>query len=511
MRLMRLLNRLMVVCLGSACATTLVADDQILVIGGGYSPTANQASLEKNVLFFQRMLTDLHLDSPPPSILFADGTSDGADLQVNDLESVPLANRLMAEFFGSQKDLGMTYRNHCIPNVMGASSPENLSRWFRDVGAKMEPGDRLLLYVTAHGGSSKDRSDEHNTTIYMWNNRRIDVRDLCSKLDTLPEGVAVVSVMVQCHAGGFARYVFDDPAKEHSLSRQNRCGFFATVHSRSAAGCTPEIDEADYQEYSSFFWAALGGKDRLGNPIEPPDYDQNGVVSFAEAHAYTVIHSDTIDLPICTSGEFLRVHSRYRDDDHPELLPRDASCTDVFACATAVQRVVLEELSRQLSLDSEQRLREARNALSRRGSADRVVRRRGGAPTESRRLRDGIARDIRRRWPELANVLSPGATQLLTSRSDQFIAAVESHSQYQKYREALSREQQAAAGTLSPTQKRVKYERLLRVAENVILAHNLTLLDAPDERAAYEQLTRAESESLLRVGEPSLTSVAAGE
>ena len=494
---MKCIFRIGCICvLLSLFGSSLDAKDQILVIGGGYSPTGNQASLEKNVLFFQRLVEDVHSDSCRPYVLFADGTSDGADLQVNDPDSVPRANRLMAEFFGSEKDIGMHYRSHAVADVRGASTPRNLEKWFDEVGTTMEEGDRLLLYVTAHGGSSKDRSDPYNTTIYMWNNGRITVQDLIDYLDDLPEGVSVVSVMVQCHAGGFARYMFDDTDDDALVARQNRCGFFATVHSRSAAGCTPDIDEADYQEYSTYFWAAIGGKDRLGRNIEPPDYNEDGMVSFDEAHAYTIIHSNTIDLPIRTSGEFLRLRSRFGNDKNTELLDKDCDFSVMMDLANPVQRVVLERLSEQLGLDSEDRLDVARKRVNegsgRSSSRGRYSRRRPSRTTKASQLKSRIAGDVRRRWPELANVLSPVATELLTTRRDEFVDAIESHPVWEEYVREKAKEQDAEKTTISPDRMRVKYERLLREAENVILAHNLTLIGDEDDVAAYQRIVASE-------------------
>ena len=34
-------------------------------IGGGYSPTGNQASLERNIIFFRKMLADLGMGDAP--------------------------------------------------------------------------------------------------------------------------------------------------------------------------------------------------------------------------------------------------------------------------------------------------------------------------------------------------------------------------------------------------------------------------------------------------------------
>ena len=97
-------------------------DDHFLVIGGGYAPSGNQASLERNVLFWQRVLAEKRVTLEDQCVFFADGDDLDEDLQVIDRKSIPKANRWMAEFFGSQSDLGLSYRNHRIPNVKGKSS-----------------------------------------------------------------------------------------------------------------------------------------------------------------------------------------------------------------------------------------------------------------------------------------------------------------------------------------------------------------------------------------------------
>ena len=101
----------------------------------------------------------------------------------------------------------------------------------------MNEGDRLFVYVTAHGGGSRDRKNSHETTIAMWDRSSLKMTEFVALLDDLPNGVNVVCVMVQCHAGGFARMIFNDGDPDKGLSPQRRTGFFATVHDRKAAGC----------------------------------------------------------------------------------------------------------------------------------------------------------------------------------------------------------------------------------------------------------------------------------
>lgn len=467
------------------------AEDHLLTIGGGYSPAGNQASLERNVLFFQRLLEEKGMSQLRHDIYFADGDSKAADLQVMDRTSVPKANRLMAEFFGSEENLGLTYRNHQVPNVKGKSSPANIAKWFSNQGRKIKSGDRLLIYVTAHGNRSSNRRNEHDTTIATWDNKAIKMTELVKMLDQLPEDVEVVTVMVQCHAGGFARFMFNGGDPDRGLSKQRRIGFFATVHDRPAAGCTPEIDEASYVEYSSFFWAALGGRDRSGKAIAIPDYDQNGVVSFDEAHAYVILTADTIDLPIKTSGEFLTVSSKFSDGDDG-LLANDVAYSLVLELATASQKVILEGLSEQLKLSGENRLVDAWKATQTRRGPGRNRQPAPRSQDKSRDVRREIASDLKRRWPALANVLNPLAIELITTRSNELVAAIEEHPKYESYRE-LNLE---AKSTLSEQKRKVKFDRFLRTADNVIMAENLKRMDDKKKFEQYQGLVLAEGKTL---------------
>jgi hypothetical protein len=477
---------------------TATARDYFLTIGGGYAPEGNQASLEKNVLFFQRLLKEQNVPSQWQSAFFADGTDAGKDLQVKDLEAIPKANRLMAEFFGSERDLGMMYRNHEVPGVRDSTRAANIRQWFSDVGRTMRRGDRLILYVTAHGEQSDDRDNPYDTAISLWGNQSLTVTEVVELLDRLPEGVRVVAIMVQCYTGGFARFIYNEADPDKGLSRQERCGFFATVHDRQAAGCTPDVDEASYVEYSTYFWEALGGRTRTGQAIQRPDYDGDGLVSFAEAHAYTVLKADTIDLPLKTSGEFLSVESQFADEQHRELLSEDAPYDVVYKLATPEERAILDSLSQQLELTGNARIETAQNESQapRRGSRRRQRGRSSGQ--RAARLRDMIADDLEQRWPELANVLNPGSIELVTTRRDAFVQAVEQHPRYREYRDQM----ELAARRPDPQKRRVKFERFLRTTEDVILRENLKRLGDERRLAQYGALVAAESTS-LGVPEPS--------
>ncbi len=471
--------------------TTAAARDFFLTIGGGPSPENNQASLEKNVLFSQQVLKEQNVPASQQAVYFATGSAASKDVKAVDAESVPKANRLMAEFFGTDHDLGLHYRASEVPGVRGATTRENIQKWFSDVGPTLNRGDRLILYVTAHGEKSDDRKNPYETSIMLWNEEKLTVSEFVGLLDELPEGVSVVAVMVQCYTGGFARFIYDKADPENGLAKQQRCGFFATVHDRVAAGCTPDVDETTYVEYSTYFWEALAGHTRTGMPIVRPDYDGDGKVSFAEAHAYTVLSADTIDSPLTSSSEFLSVESQFKDDDHPELLSKDAPYDTIHELATPAERAILDGLSKQLELTGSDRIAAAQRESRpfRRGRSrgrDQSARRRAA------RLGDAIAEDIKKRWPELANVLNPGAVELLTTHSQEFVDAVEGHPKYKEYREQT----ELAAREVDPQKRRAKFERFIRTAQDAILRENLKRLDDKERLAEYQAIVAAEASSL---------------
>ena len=94
-----------------------------------------------------------------------------------------------------------------------------------------------------------------------------------------------------------------------------------------------------------------------------------------------------------------------------------------------------------------------------------------------------------------ANVLNPVAIDFLTSRKREFIAAVEGHRDYKRYREQVEN----AAVRPDTEKQKVKYERFVRTAENVILRENLRLMDDTKRLQQYQTIAEAESESLSTV------------
>lgn len=471
------------------------ARDYFLTIGGGYSPTGNQISLEKNVQFFERLLFEQGLAAVAHDVYFSDGDSPHRDLQFYDPDfEIPKVNRLLAEIYGKEAGLTHQYRTHALQNVRGASNRKNLTQWFQEVGSKLESGDRLLIYLTGHGGKGKPIKNPH---FYMWNGERMPVKDFVTQLDKLPQGVSVVTVMVQCYSGGFANMVFEEGDDENGLADASRCGFFATVKDRVAAGCTPDIAEEDYHEYSTYFWAAIGGRTRIGKSIDKPDYDQDGRVSFLEAHAYALLTSPTIDISVKTSDVFLRTYSTLEAEENAALLTLETPYDDLLAVADPIETAVIEGLSEQLGLTDGKRAVAARDlAKSIEKEKKEIEGRKRKLGGELSGIRKHIRKVLRDQWPEMENPWHPDVADFLAVDAAPIVSAIESHSEYSRFMELKSNVRELDDSRFDLERRWVKCQRLVRTLENVVLAANLTHVASPEILERYARLQAAEAASL---------------
>jgi hypothetical protein len=481
------------------------AADHFLTIGGGYSPSGNQVSLERNVLFFRDVLNDLYKDSGVPAheVFFADGNDPGRDVQYADPAwDVPEAYRLLARLDNDEDDLGVRYRNHEIPNVAGPSGRRDIRRWFTDAGSKLASGDRLILYVTGHGGHSNGDNFANNY-IALWGGGRLTMRELAGMLDGLPEGVSVIVVMVQCYSGGFADLVFAGGQSTAGAPKTVRCGFFATSADRMASGCTSSVDEANYEDYSSSFWAALRGRTRTGVAVDKAgcDFDHDGVVTFAEAHAHVLLSDDSIDVPNCTSDRFLRLHSD-PGSSGGRLMSAEDMLARLEAVATPLDKAVIDGLSKQLEIGAAPPSAQYRYAAAKE-LGDSLRARHKASDQQSKELRvkydrarTSIAESVELRWPELHNHWDPAVAKLLREEPDAVVKAIKSHPRYAEFDKMHTALDGMSSRDDALEQKWAKSQRLMRALERVALAHNIEKVADADILARYKALIAAENGTL---------------
>ena len=491
--------------------------DYFLTIGGGYEPAGNQASLEANIIFYQEVIGHNDSLTIEHQIYFADGTDPEDDLQVlapkTNADS-PVIELLEGIF--SSTDKQVTYRNHQVPHVTSDIRPAAIRSGLEQIASSVTGDDRLIIYVTAHGGSAKG-NDPMNTSITCWGKESIKMREFSEWLDGVPSDVPVVMVMAQCYCGGFAHAMFTGGNPDNGLSKAIRVGFFAQRNDLPAAGCRPDIENDE--EYSSYFWGAFVGRSRTGKPTGSIDTDQNGRVSFAEAHAYAVIASQTIDIPLRTSDTFLRTYSRipgYEKNSVPDpaaeisntdrelgLAGFSGSLENFTASASLDKQAIIVALSKQLdlSLDTEvsevfhqgqiqeERFRQARRLTSQRGGSNRRGSRGSG--------RHDLQLQIIKNWPELEEANDWSDLPWLEGPKAQgFLDELRNLPAFDTYWTSYAERSRARERSTYAELKSVQFRRLIHTMESVLLAKNLPFIASPEILQRYSDMIALESSFL---------------
>lgn len=510
----RLFARLLLICVcGISSSQHLSATDYFLTIGGGYEPEGNQASLEENVIFFQRVLTEKHPGPRRHDVYFADGQDPIADLQVlieKPAKSVTPATDLLARLHRRADEADVTYRNHRVTGIAGPLEPGLIRADLESLARATRAGDRLIIYVTAHGSEGPEE-DEFNTTIDCWNERQISAREFLGWLNKIPPNIPVVMVMAQCYCGGFSHTVFRELDPSKGMAPYLRAGFFAQQHDLPAAGCRPDIEHDE--EFSSYFWGALAGRSRNGVPITGCDVDGNGVVSFAEAYAYAVIAGETIDIPLRTSEVVLRKFSRLKaaeGDDAAEGVKTNLEGTDqnrpgakpgLSTMSGSLQTFVdrggpvsgriVTQLSKTLGFTLQDDVAAVISAYDKHRRAE---------PGRGRRQRSGrrdLLREVSEKWPELGDRDEWRKSALLkTENQEKLLAELKQLPSWKTYEERVKQREAASKDAERHELRAVKFQRLMNALETIVLEKNLALFASPEIVGHYRQMIGLEEMTL---------------
>ncbi len=312
-----------------------------LVVAGGGTPRNNEIALEKNVLYFQRTLQALGLRPEQATIFFANGNDGQATVRYLDAQRQE------------------RYKAPEIPNLQGAATVANVTNWLGQQANRS--GRSLFFYFTGHGGKNDNNLD--NNTLILWGDQRLSVQGLAQQFDPWGRDRRIVTMMVQCYSGSFANFIYPQGTPGLEIAAQSRCGFFATIKSNTSVGCTPEVDEADYRDYSSSFFAGLSGRDRTGQAVASADYNRDGQISYAEAHSFAKVDGRTTDLPVSTSEVWLQ--SQRSEAEKQQILSQPM--LSLLATARPEQQYVVETLAQQAGLPLQQSFLAAESAARGRG------------------------------------------------------------------------------------------------------------------------------------------------
>lgn len=295
-------------------------------IAGGGAPSYNEIALEKNLLYFQRSLTTLGFSQQQAQLYFASGNF-----------AEPTVRYLNDE--GDEQ-----FKAAEILDLDGGATIDNVYSWFSAI-AQAEKPCPAFLYFTGHGFHNKENEDDNS--LILWDETFVSVSEMAGWLDQMPADRPFVTMMAQCYSGAFANLIYEKGDPQQPVALQARCGFFATVASRPSVGCTPAVNEADYKDYSSSFFAGLTGRDRLGNPVASADFNQDNQITYTEAHAFAKVDEATSDWPVSTSEAWLQ--RQILAAESARILAEPMEKWE--AIARPEQRHVIESLAAKIGFD----------------------------------------------------------------------------------------------------------------------------------------------------------------
>jgi hypothetical protein len=466
---------------------------RILIVGGGPNPEHNQVAIESNVRYVGKLL-------PPGTLrttLFADGDLQRATVLYEQAPRNPTPGAQVLDLLlkGHEDDHAsdLRFRKPDLGGALdGASRRADVDRAFAQLAAEatgMNPPRPLLLYFTGHGSPNAGHDLENNVYDLWGKNEQLSVRDLAQNIARLPVSVPVTVVMVQCFSGAFGNLIFEGGDPKGKVVDRDIAGFFATVKERVAAGCTPAVNEAEYRDFTSYFFAALTGRDRVGRPVTGADYNRDGRVGMDEAYCYALANDDSIDVPVCTSDVFLR---RFVPLTDAQVFR--ARFSQIQSWAAPAQRAALDSLSEWLHLHGEDRLNVAYDREFKDGDAHPEQDAQREAERHFEQVRAEARRSLLARWPGLQNADTPEYTRAQALPTlDREVAA----GKWQNLLDADKARDKAEDAEYTAELSESRLLRFIRLGKSVILAHTLRETGDAAIKARFARLIEDEGRTPL--------------
>jgi hypothetical protein len=212
-----------------------------------------------------------------------------------------------------------------------------------------------------------------------------------------------------------------------------------------------------------------------------------------EAFCYTLSHDISIDIPTCTSDIYLR---KFVHASEQEAL--GVPYSRILEWATLAQRAALEELSRSLALNGEDRVARVFAKVSQTGglgpetlTASLVAKLQNfqGALEEARTA-------LYARWPDLKDPRMPGH---IAARSEA-LEAVRRSPDEPRYQALLAAERDLLAAQQEEYKRQLtdaRQVRFVRLGKSVVLAHMLRAGSNEAAKRRFEKLVAAEGRTPL--------------
>ena len=275
------------------------------IIGGGPVKENSQIQIERNVKWASDIVKNKS-DNSVLKVFYSDGNDPEPDV-VNFLDRDGANNDkyIFDMVLGGTDVHPSEFVNHSIQNHSGSTHPDNLVPALKQDFSMLKKNDTALILYNGHGWGSSS-GDYGDNTLRLWTEQAFTVYDFEKLLSNINESTPTRFILTQCYSGGFSRAIHPGAKDDTMALKGNRCGFMAESATREAEGCSSSLKLDEYRDYTTFMFAALDGKTRLGNDLSyDPDINKDKKVSLWEAHLYSLANAYSTDLSRSTSEYYL--------------------------------------------------------------------------------------------------------------------------------------------------------------------------------------------------------------
>ncbi len=480
------------------CQLPVAVANQAIIIGGGGNLNTTPVQIEQNVVWVQDVLNknDLSVNT-----FFTDGEQSAADVfyryeenttgeqkeadEPNQFDLYAKALEPLARIYGEQHLNSLRTRSNTIESVAGSTVAPDLSISIAKLLRENPDKSSLLIF---NGRSVSNASADAQPAIALWNNTQMSVAELHSLLNNSQTPTRFI--MTQCQSGSFHRLAYKDPSQGLTLAQNKRCGFTASSVYSDSEVCGEFVNDSDYRDYSTYFFAALDGYDRYGEILAlDPDRNQDGQVTLREAHFYSMQEAHSADLSRSTSEDFLTQWEPWflKWTSANQNLPNN-EYAKLFRTTADKHNVSLDNKTAKT-------IRSELNSLEQ----DRInlQQQRDDLDAKIKSLQAQIKTAASSRWPALLGPYTAGYQSL--AASGELLVISEWISQQGVYTDILKGQQDTQSlveAMLDNKRQQTQMRKLLHFRELANLKEQLYQYGSSDEILSYESLVSCEDAPL---------------
>jgi hypothetical protein len=491
----KILTLVSFICFYILGVTAMYSQDKgFLLLGGGSNPIQNQVSIEYNAKFFLRSIKNLGFNSPVKTF-YSDGNAPTKDIQIAiDDTKREKVNHLLSIFLKGNKGLKYEYRNNEIEGNTGPCKIDKITKALDELMQSDNKSNFVSFFGHGHGGKSEGRK---GTTFVTYGEKGLKVNQFSRILNKQKIDRPLTLFMTQCYSGGFADIIFIDGNSSYGLSPKPRCGFFSTVHYRQSTGCTTAVDNPDYVDYGSMFWAAMSGTDQFGKKFKQPDYNDDGKTTMLEAHAYTIIHAKTIDIPFKTSDRLLEHFSIERDPKKLSDNIDKSNYEDLLKNTDAIQKAILTSLAKTCELGPKGDIKTFRSNAKK--LTEKIAKISKEYYVSSKKRYSSIIKikkDILSKWPTLNNPWNSNCKEIIDNNEDEIVTLIENH-KAQKVLKELDKKNEKLKNKLETMKYQEAFNmRLLNTYKSIYLENELKEKGSDELKTYLEKIKTLEENAL---------------